>query len=74
MTREEYPDRDDWPRYRGGIRHAGTLLIGAVIGAILVTIIGAPLFTLIEQPWRAAVEGLVIGLIATGTLRLLAPR
>jgi len=74
MALEEYPDRDDWPRYRAGILHTGALLIGAVVGAILVTVIGAPLLAPIDQPWRAAVEGLLIGLAATASLRLLGPR
>jgi hypothetical protein len=74
MAREEYPDREDWPRYRVGIRRSVTLLGGALVGALLVTVVFAPLLTPIDQPWRAAVEGLLVGLIATLGLRLFGPR
>ena len=69
-----YPDRDQWPRYWADIRHAGVVLLGAIVGAVLVVVIASPLLAGVDQPWRAACEALALGAVVALAVRVIGRR
>ena len=68
MAVQDYPDRDEWPRYWRGMRHVGISALTALI-VIVAFLLLEPATPWLVDPWRSVVEALVIGMCVAGLPR-----